>query len=87
VGALGFVLRLLLVLFLLRLFLRFVGGVMRGLKGRQPVRPSSAVLVRDPMCQTFVAPQRAVRGRFLGHEALFCSAACRDQAAALPGTR
>ena len=78
--------RILLAFFLLRLLLRFVAAVVRGM--RQPKEEAgSAVLVRDPICQTFVSPSRAVRGRFEGHVALFCSVACRDQAAALPGAR
>jgi hypothetical protein len=80
--------RVLLVLLLLRLVFRFVAGVVRGMRGPAP-RPqgTAAELVRDPLCNTFVAPERAVRGRFLGHEALFCSPGCAERAAALPGAR
>ena len=82
-AGLGLLARIVVVLLLVRLALRFLAGFVRGLREPEAKPAASAVLVRDPVCQTFVAPQAAVRGRFEGREALFCSVACRDQAAAV----
>jgi hypothetical protein len=84
---LSLLIRVLLVLLLLRLVFRFVAGVVRGMRAPAPASGRAAELVRDPLCNTFVAADRAVHGRFQDHEALFCSTGCRDRAAALPGTR
>ena len=86
-AALALLLRVLLVLLLVRLVLRFVAGVVRGMQAPAPSPRGAAQLVRDPSCGTFVAPERAVPGRFEGQAALFCSTGCRDRAAVLPGSR
>ena len=66
-----------------RAFWRLVDGVLDGLSGRP--RGSSRVptrrvaMVRDPVCGTFVLPDRArviTDGRT---QVFFCSDACRDQ--------
>jgi hypothetical protein len=77
---LGILLRILVVLFLLRLLVRFVGNLLVGLR-REPAA-DTPTLVRDPVCNTFVAPDRALRATVNGREAHFCSAACRDRARA-----
>ena len=76
------VLEFILILLLARAFWRLVGGILQGVT-RQPrgVRePGQAVpMVRDPVCGTFVLPERAVTvsdGRQRVH---FCSTACRDK--------
>lgn len=82
---LALLLRIVLILLLVRLVLRFVAAVIKGATSpAQPARAGTPELVRDPLCNTFVPRDRAVAGRFDGHDALFCSAACRDRAAALP---
>jgi YHS domain-containing protein len=74
---------LLLSILLSRAFWRIVASFMEGLTGRDrrtsapPQR--GAHMVRDPVCGTFVLPERAVtladgRGRLF-----FCSDACRDK--------
>jgi YHS domain-containing protein len=77
----------LLLLVLSRAFWKLVGGVMAGLQPRRPAGNStpgarttaSVHMERDPVCGTFVVPDRAVilnAGR--GH-VYFCSSACRDR--------
>ncbi len=81
-----FVLYSLLLTLFVRAIMRLWGGVIEGLgaapapRGRGPQVPQRGVtMARDPICGTFVVPERAVtltRGRDVLH---FCSDACRDQ--------
>jgi len=78
--------RYLLILVLLviigRVFWRLVDGIVAGMIGptsstRAPLK--STPMVRDPVCGTFVVPGRSVTlmdGATLVH---FCSAGCRDK--------
>src|SRR5262245_46259676 len=72
-------LELLLILFMARAFWRVIGGVIQGIAGPEHARPQRGTLMaRDPVCGTFVLPERAVvltdgRGRVF-----FCSTKCRD---------
>ena len=83
-----------LILFLVavRAVWRLVGGMMAGMKvgpaagqqgsrgspGSQPP-PSAVQMARDPVCGTFVVPDRAP-SLSIGHERVyFCSDACRDK--------
>jgi hypothetical protein len=75
---LGILLRVLAVLFLLRVAVRFVANLLVGLREDAP-----GSLVRDRVCNTFVPRERALRARVGGREEHFCSAACRDRARAL----
>jgi YHS domain-containing protein len=76
------ILFLALSVFVARAFWRMVDGVIEGLTGqprgtRAPQR--GATMVRDPVCGTFVVPERAVtlvEGRTTIN---FCSEACRDK--------
>jgi len=79
---LRYILLLLLLVFLARAFWRVVEGVMEGVTG-QPrgagPRRAGIQMARDPVCGTFVVPERAVtlvEGRQQIH---FCSTTCRDQ--------
>ena len=72
-----------LLLFLGRAALSLWGGIKEGLKG--PSGPSGNVpargvqMVRDPVCGTFVVPDRAI-SLIDGREPVyFCSVSCRDQ--------
>jgi uncharacterized protein len=73
------VLELLLILFVARALWRVIGGVIQGIAGPEHAIPKHGTqMVRDPVCGTFVLPERAVvltdgRGR-----TFFCSAKCRD---------
>jgi hypothetical protein len=78
----GFVLRFLAVLFLLRLLLRFVVAVIQGMRTPMPDEKGTAVsdLVRDRVCNTFVPRSHALVASVHGEPAFFCSATCRDRA-------
>jgi len=78
---LRFVLLSILLTIVARTFWRLVDGVVEGMTGRPPgsrVRTRGAEMARDPVCGTFVVPDRAptlVDGRT---RYFFCSEACRD---------
>jgi uncharacterized protein len=75
---------LILFIFIARAFWRVVDGVIEGLGGqpRTPARRdrtgAGIQMVRDPVCGTFLLPDRAltiIDGR---QRLFFCSTACRD---------
>jgi YHS domain-containing protein len=77
-------LRLALVLVLLvvlaRAFWRLVDGVIEGASGRAPRQREGAVqMVRDPVCGTFVVPDRAIMLSDGARRLYFCSERCRDR--------
>jgi YHS domain-containing protein len=76
-----FVLFLILFIIAARVLWRLVDGVIEGMTGQHPARRNetpSVPMVRDPVCGTFVLPDRAVT-LMEGRRALyFCSDACRD---------
>ena len=77
--------RLLIVLilfpFVVHALSRFFSGILEGMRGPAPTSrvPTRGVpMVRDPICGTFIVPDRAVsisEGRQLVY---FCSDRCRD---------
>jgi len=80
---LRFLLLSLLLTLAVRALGRLVDGIAEGLRGGAPPRtrvPQRGVqMARDPVCGTFVVPDRAV-SIAVGHERIyFCSAACRDK--------
>jgi hypothetical protein len=84
---LGRLVRILAVLFLLRVFLRFVVAVVRGYRGPSRAEAAGAPgveLVRDPVCRTFLPRDRAFTALVDGRPQHFCSASCRDRALAPP---
>jgi hypothetical protein len=84
----GYLLRFIVVILLIRFVLRAFALFLRGPSTRSaagpggpPARPQAAAdLVRDQVCGTFVVKELAVRAMIGGREELFCSAACRDKA-------
>lgn len=72
----------LLVLFT-RAMLRLWNGIVEGATGRSPGSagsPSSGVrMARDPMCGTFIVPDRAMALTVRGEQVYFCSTGCRDK--------
>jgi hypothetical protein len=77
---LGWILRVILVILIVRALWRLMRGVVRGLDGRPSGRADRAVpLVRDPVCGVYVVRSRALTvGQ--GESALyFCSERCRSQ--------
>jgi hypothetical protein len=80
---LGYLLRFLAILLLIRFVLRAIALWLRP-RAASPVAPSPAApvsdLVRDRVCNTFVARDRAVKAMVDGREEHFCSTGCRDKA-------
>ena len=77
-----FILLLLLCIFLARIFWRSVDAFIEGATGRPRARgtPQRGVsMVRDPVCGTFVLPERAVTLMNGRSRVFFCSEACRDK--------
>ena len=77
-----FFLLLILVIILGRAFWRLVDGVVEGATGRrtEPRTPQRSVhMVRDPVCGTFVVPERAIALTSGRDQQYFCSAGCRDK--------
>jgi len=82
------VIRFLVILFVVRLALRFVAAVVQGYRAAEngKSRPSdattsaAATLVRDRVCDTFLPRSRALVATIGGREEHFCSPACRDRA-------
>ena len=72
---------LVLIVLLARGFWRMVDGVVEGLTGRGSTgAPGRGVqMVRDPVCGTFVLPERALTLSDGRQRIFFCSAACRDK--------
>jgi uncharacterized protein len=74
-----------------RAFWRLVDGIVAGMSGR-PLDGSHTVaqhgvqMVRDPVCGTFLLPDRALVLSVDGHRVFFCSDACRDKFRARPST-
>jgi YHS domain-containing protein len=65
-----------------RAFWRMVDGVLEGLSGRSPgsnVQSRGVQMVRDPVCGTFVLPERAVMLSDRRERVFFCSTTCRDK--------
>src|SRR6185295_10995838 len=86
----GAVLDFILFLVALRALWRLASGVMSGMKARPRAaqRPDRGIqMARDPMCGTFVVPERAVTLVDGRQHLYFCSTACRDQYRAQPSSR
>ncbi len=79
---LRFILLSLLLTFAVRAIGRLFDGIMEGLRGEAPPRTTvptrSVQMVRDPVCGTFVVPDRAVSIVVGRDHVYFCSTACRD---------
>ena len=85
---LSWILRILVILFVIRLVLRFLYGLSRGggsgtaprsaPKPNQPATREGGQLVRDPNCGTYVAIGRALREGSGANAVYFCSENCRN---------
>jgi YHS domain-containing protein len=80
------VLELVLMLVIARVFWRVVGGIIEGLGGTPQTRASDrgvpdrgVPMARDPVCGTFVLPDRAVSLSDGRQRVYFCSTTCRDK--------
>ena len=80
---LRYALVLLLIVFIARAFWRVVDGMIEGLTGRRSRAGTSSQggvqMVRDPVCGTFVLPDRALMLADGSQRVFFCSADCRDR--------
>ena len=74
------ILLIVLFIFAARAFWLLVDGVMAGASGsRRGAAPLPGVpMVRDPICGTFVVPDRSVSISEDARRVHFCSTACRD---------
>ncbi len=75
------ILFLILAVFIARAFWRAVDGVIEGITGRPRSAQTpkhAASMVRDPVCGTFVLPERAVTIAGGRPRVFFCSESCRD---------
>ena len=74
---------LVLIVFIGRAFWQLVDGVVEGATGRKRTggagRSRGIAMARDPVCGTFVVPERAVAMTVAGQQLYFCSDACRDR--------
>jgi hypothetical protein len=79
---LGYLLRFLAILLLIRFVMRVVALWLRPRTAAAPAPPAAPLqdLVRDRVCNTFLARERAVVALVNGHEEHFCSTVCRDKA-------
>ena len=79
---LGYLLRFLAVVLLIRFVMRVIALWLRPRAGaaEPPTSTPMQDLVRDRVCNTFVARERAIVALVNGHEEYFCSTACRDKA-------
>jgi len=92
----GWIGRVLLILFIVRLVISMFGGGKRtsvpgtggtratGSTGGTRGEKSVAKLVRDPQCGTYVAENTAIAARHGGETLHFCSERCRDEFLAAP---
>ena len=82
---LGYLLRVLAILLLIRFVMRVVSLWLRPRTAAAPAPPAAPLqdLVRDRVCNTFLARERAILAKVNGHEEHFCSTACRDKAIVL----
>lgn len=75
-----FVLLLLLSVLVARAFWRLVGGIVEGISGPRQRRDQRGVqMARDPVCGTFVIPDRALAVSDGRTQVFFCSVSCRDK--------
>jgi YHS domain-containing protein len=78
-----FVIYLALIILVARALSRLWGGFMEGLSGEPRTRrnvPQRGVhMVRDPVCGTFIVPDRALMLSVGRQQLYFCSTACRDK--------
>jgi YHS domain-containing protein len=74
---LGWVIKLLLLFFILRAISRLWHGILEGLRPSRDRRPAAVPLARDPVCGTFVVPARALSAGSGDEVRFFCSENCR----------
>ena len=73
----GWIIRLLLLFFILRAISRLLRGIAEGMRPSRVEDPAAVPLARDPICGTFVVPARALTGGTGADIQYFCSEKCR----------
>ena len=73
----GWIIRLLLLFFILRAISRLWRGIAEGMRPPRVEDPAAVPLARDPICGTFVVPARALTGGTGADMRYFCSEKCR----------
>jgi hypothetical protein len=73
----GWVIRLLLLYFVIRALMRLWQGIVEGMNLPRDAQPPAVPLKRDPVCGTFVVPSRALTGGTGADLQYFCSENCR----------
>jgi YHS domain-containing protein len=82
---LRFILIAILLIIISRMFWRLVDSFIEGVTGQSRQSrmsgppPRGVPMARDPICGTFVVPERAVTLVNAGTRIYFCSDACRDK--------
>ena len=74
----GWVIRLLLLFFILRAIARLWHGIVEGMQPPRVAQPPAVPLVRDPVCGTFVVPAKALTAGAGAELRFFCSEKCRQ---------
>ena len=79
----GWVLRTLLLLIIIRLVWRFIASVMDGMnpapQQQKAGKKKSVPLVKDPVCGTYIVRERALTLDAGKQTQYFCSERCRDE--------
>ena len=73
----GWIIRLLLLFFILRAISRLVRGIAEGMSVPRVEPPIAVPLARDPICGTFVVPAQALTYGTGPAMRFFCSEKCR----------
>jgi YHS domain-containing protein len=77
VTVVGWTIRIIIILLVIRALWRLIAGVLEGLHGAPPRQRGSVPLARDPICGTFVVPGRALTSSAGDTLHYFCSEDCR----------
>ncbi len=75
---LGWVLRIILIIIIVRAILRFARGVAQGLNPSSTSERTAVGLVKDPVCGTYVVPARSLTAGTGSEMRFFCSERCRQ---------
>jgi YHS domain-containing protein len=77
---LGWLIRLLLAVLVIRVAWHFVSGFVTGMRGRQARRSEegSVALVKDPVCGTYIRRVDALSARAGARTHYFCSERCQQ---------
>ena len=74
---LGWIFRIILILIILRMLWRLIMGPMRRPRHERNGKKPAVPLVRDPVCGTYLLPDRAIKTGSGDATLHFCSETCR----------